>query len=178
MNIWNRFSRVIVLQLLYSAVLVASLYLAFQLRFDLYPAPFMDRFRLGLVLSLGLTLPALWVFGQFRSLLSYFGLPDAQKIVFATSISSLAMLASWSLGYTDLTPPRGVIIINFVFASAGLIGVRLAFRILRERFMEKVPSGRKKKRLAVYGAGSAGAALVEELLARPNLRLNKCMDGN
>ena len=70
MNLWNRFSRTLVLQLLYSAVLVASLYLAFQLRFDLYPAPYMDRFRLGLVLSLGLTLPALWLFGQFRCLLS------------------------------------------------------------------------------------------------------------
>ena len=174
MNIWNRFSRVIVLQLLYSAVLVASLYLAFQLRFDLYPAPYMDRFRLGLVLSLGLTLPALWLFGQFRSLLSYFGLPDAQKIVYATVFSSLGMLASWHFGFSHLIPPRGVIMINFVFASTGLICIRLMFRIFRERFVGKVPSGRKKKRLAVYGAGSAGAALVEELLARPNLRLDVC----
>jgi hypothetical protein len=83
MMFWNRFSRVIVLQLLYSAVLTVSLYAAFQLRFDLYPAPYMDRFKLGLVLSLGLTLPSLWLFGQFRSLLSYFGLPDAQKIIYA-----------------------------------------------------------------------------------------------
>jgi len=129
---------------------------------------------LGLALSLGLTLPALWIFGQFRSLLSYFGLPDAQKIVLATAVSSLGMLAAWQFGFSHLTPPRGVIIINFVFATTGLIGLRLMFRILRERFMEKVPSGRKKKRLAVYGAGSAGAALVEELLARPNLRLDVC----
>ena len=174
MNIWNRFSRVIILQLLYSAVLAVSLYAAFQLRFDFYPAPYMDRFKLGLVLSLGLTLPALWLFGQFRSLLSYFGLPDAQKIIYATLISSLGMLACWYFGWSHLTPPRGVIMINFVFASTGLIGVRLMFRLLRERYTEKMPLGRKKKRLAVYGAGSAGAALVEELLARPNLRLDVC----
>ena len=174
MTIWNRFSRVIVLQLLYSAVLALSLFAAFQLRFDFYPAPYMDRFKLGLVLSLGLTLPALWLFGQFRSLLSYFGLPDAQKIIYATLISSLGMLACWYFGWSHLTPPRGVIMINFVFASTGLIGVRLMFRLLRERYTEKMPLGRKKKRLAVYGAGSAGAALVEELLARPNLRLDVC----
>jgi len=174
MSIWNKFSRVIVLQLLYSAVLVVSLYAAFQLRFDFYPAPYMDSFKLGLVISLGLTLPALWLFGQFRSLLSYFGLPDAQKIVYATFFSSLGMLASWRFGFSHLIPPRGVIMINFVFASTGLICIRLMFRIFRERFVGKVPSGRKKKRLAVYGAGSAGAALVEELLARPNLRLDVC----
>jgi len=75
MMFWNRFSRVIILQLLYSAVLAVSLYAAFQLRFDFYPAPYMNRFKLGLAISLGLTLPLLWIFGQFRSLLSYFGLP-------------------------------------------------------------------------------------------------------
>jgi len=174
MNIWNKYSRVITLQVLYSSILMASLYLAFQLRFDLYPAPYMDRFKLGLVLSLGLTLPSLWLFGQFRSLLSYFGLPDAQKIIYATLISSLGMLACWYFGWSHLSPPRGVIMINFVFASSGLIGARLMFRLLRERYMGKMPLGRKKKRLAVYGAGSAGAALVEELLARPNLRLDVC----
>jgi len=174
MNIWNKYSRTIILQVLYSGILAASLYLAFQLRFDLYPAPYMDRFKLGLALSLGLTLPSLWLFGQFRSLLSYFGLPDAQKIIYATLISSLGMLTCWYFGWSHLTPPRGVIMINFVFASTGLIGVRLMFRLLRERYTEKMPLGRKKKRLAVYGAGSAGAALVEELLARPNLRLDVC----
>ena len=174
MIVQSKFWRVIVLQLLYSAVLVLALFLAFEFRFDLHPAPFLVQFRFGLALSLGLTLPALWLFGQYRSLLSYFGLPDAQKIVFATTLSTLGMYASWYMGFSQLTPPRGVIILNFVFASTGLICVRLLFRILRERFSEKVPRNRKKKRLAIYGAGSAGAALVEELLARPNLRLEVC----
>ena len=174
MIVQSKFWRVIVLQLLYSAVLVLALFLAFEFRFDLHPAPFLEQFKFGLALSLGLTLPALWLFGQYRSLLSYFGLPDAQKIVFATTLSTLGMYASWYMGFSQLTPPRGVIILNFVFASTGLICVRLLFRILRERFSEKIPRNRKKKRLAIYGAGSAGAALVEELLARPNLRLEVC----
>jgi len=88
-SIWNRFSRVIVLQLLYSAVLTVSLYAAFQLRFDFYPAPYMDRFRLGLVISLGLTLPLLWLFGQFRSLLSYFGLAPALSLEKKTSFGHM-----------------------------------------------------------------------------------------
>ena len=174
MIVQNKFRRVIVLQLVYTAVLVLSLFLAFEFRFDLHPGPFLNQFRFGLALSLGFTLPALWIFGQYRSLLSYFGLPDAQKIVFATILANLGMLATWYMGFSQLTPPRGVIILNFVFASTGLICVRLLFRILRQRYSEKVPHNRKKKRLAIYGAGSAGAALVEELLARPNLRLEVC----
>lgn len=174
MIIQNKFWRLITLQLLYSAVLVASLYLAFELRFDLHPDPFLEKFRFGLALSLGLTLPALWIFGQYRSLLSYFGVPDAQRIVYATTISAVGMIAAWHMGFTQVTPPRGVIILNFVFASTGLISMRLFFRVFRERYSEKMPRNRKKKKLAIYGAGSAGAALVEELLARPNLRLEVC----
>ena len=171
---WNKLTRVLLLQLLYGAVLAASLYAAFQLRFDFYPAPYMDRFRLGLVISLGLTLPLLWLFGQFRSLLSYFGVPDAQKILVATSLANAGLLAVNYLNLGISTPPRGVVVLNFILTTVGLIGARLSIRILRERFQEKAPSGKPKKRLAVYGAGSAGAALVEELMARPNLRMQVC----
>jgi FlaA1/EpsC-like NDP-sugar epimerase len=174
MFVWNKVTRVFLLCLLYGAVLAVSLYVAFQLRFDFYPSPYMDRYKLGLGISLGLSLPLLWIFGQFRSLLSYFGLPDAQKIVFATSLANAGLLAANYLNPGLLTPPRGVVVINFVFVTIGLIGARLSIRILRERFQEKAPSGRPKKRLAVYGAGSAGAALVEELMARPNLRMQVC----
>ena len=174
MFVWNKVTRVFLLCLLYGAVLVVSLYVAFQLRFDFYPAPYMDRYKLGLGISLGLTLPLLWIFGQFRSLLSYFGLPDAQKILAATSLANLGLLAINYFNLGILNPPRGVVVINFVFVTIGLIGARLSIRILRERFQEKAPYGRPKKRLAVYGAGSAGAALVEELMARPNLRMQVC----
>ena len=166
--------RIFLLCLLYGAVLAVSLYLAFQLRFDFSAGPYMDRYKLGIGISLGLTLPLLWMFGQFRSLLSYFGVPDTQKIVVATSLANAGLLAANILNLGLLTPPRGVVVINFVLATVGLIGARLSIRILRERFQQKATSGRPKKRLAVYGAGSAGAALVVELMARPNLRMQVC----
>ena len=171
---WNKFVRVAVLLLLYSAVLAVSLYVAFLLRFDFYPAAYMDRYKLGLVVSLACALPLLWLFGQFRSLLSYFGLPDAQKIVMATAFGTAGLLLFNYINLGLLAPPRGVIAIHFVLATVGLIGARLSIRIYRERMQEKPISTRPKKRLAVYGAGSAGAALVKELMARPNLRMQVC----
>ena len=174
MLLWNKVSRILLLQLLYSAVLVASFYLAFHLRFEFYPAPYMDRFRLGVALSLGITLPLLWFFGQFRSLLSYFGLPDAIRIGWATLIANLAIVAVWYAGWAEISPPRGTILMNFIFSTVGLIGVRLTFRLARERFYSERGITRKPRRLAVYGAGTSGAALVEELLARPNLRMQVC----
>jgi len=174
MLLWNKVSRILLLQLLYSAVLVASFYLAFHLRFEFYPAPYMDRFRLGVALSLGITLPLLWFFGQFRSLLSYFGLPDAIRIGWATLIANLAIVAVWYAGWAEISPPRGTILMNFIFSTVGLVGVRLTFRLARERFFSGKSVDRRSRRLAIYGAGTSGAALVEELLARPNLRMQVC----
>jgi FlaA1/EpsC-like NDP-sugar epimerase len=174
MIVWNKVSRILLLQLLYSAVLVGSFYLAFHLRFEFYPGPYMERFKLGILLSLGITLPLLWLFGQFRSLLSYFGLPDAMRIGWATLIANLAIVAVWYAGWAEISPPRGTILMNFILSTVGLIGVRLTFRLARERFYSERGITRKSRRLAVYGAGSSGAALVEELLARPNLRMQVC----
>ena len=174
MFVWNKVTRVLLLCLLYGAVLAVSLYVAFQLRFDFYPAPYMDRYKFGLLVSLACTLPLLWLFGQFRSLLSYFGLPDAQKIVMATAFGTAGLLLFNYINLGLSAPPRGVIVIHFVLATVGLIGARLTIRIYRERLQKKASSSRPIKRLAVYGAGSAGAALVEELMARPNLRMQVC----
>jgi len=167
----NKALRFLSLTLLYGSTLFWVLYMAFQLRFDFNPGSYMDRFRLGLFLSLGITLPLLWFFGQFRSLLSYFGFPDAQKILAATSLAGLAMLIAWYGGWADVMPPRAVIVLNFILGSMALVVVRIGFRIFRERWLDSQISHRRRRKIGIYGAGPSSAALVSELLARPNLRL-------
>ena len=167
----NKALRFLSLTLLYGATLFWVLYMAFQFRFDFNPGSYMDRFGLGLFLSLGITLPLLWFFGQFRSLLSYFGFPDAQKILAATSLAGLAMLIAWYGGWADVMPPRAVIVLNFILGSMALVVVRIGFRIFRERWLDSQISHRRRRKIGIYGAGPSSAALVSELLARPNLRL-------
>ena len=167
----NRNLRALLLLSLYSAVLAGSLYLAFQLRFDFDPSPYWQRYPLGLLLTLGVTLPLLWVFGQFRSLLSFFGVPDLGRILTATGVANLTMLLVWYTGSAEITPPRAVIILNFLLGTTGLVASRLLFRLARERWIEPGVTGRQTRRIGIYGAGSSGAQLVAELLARPNLRM-------
>jgi FlaA1/EpsC-like NDP-sugar epimerase len=167
----NKAIRLPVLAVLYAAILAVALYTSFQLRFDFYPSPYLGRLQLGLFLNLGITIPLLWAFGQFRSLLSYFSLPDAQKILTATGLANLAMLVAWYAGWAEIIPPRAVIVLNFLLGTAGLISLRLGFRLARERWGQPGVLLRKKRRVAIYGAGTSGAQLVSELLARPNLRM-------
>ena len=65
----------------YSVVIVASLLAALMLRFDFaVPEEFWRRFWISLAWILPLKLALLAAFGQFRSLLTFFSLPDAKKI--------------------------------------------------------------------------------------------------
>ena len=165
------FARNLALAVVYSVILAVALWLSLQLRFDFQPSPFLGRFFSSLWLLLAVCLPCLWLFGQFRSILSFFSLPDAQRIVFATGTAHLILLVVWYVAGVDLAPPRAVIILNFLIGTTGLISARLCFRLIRERWIEPGVTRRQTRRIGIYGAGSSGAQLVAELLARPNLRM-------
>jgi uncharacterized membrane protein len=91
-RLYNRLSslgRLVVLLAAYSAILFLSLIIALLLRFDFQVAPeFWTRFWKSLVWLLTLKLVALAFFGQFRTLLTYFSLPDAKRIAAAMGISA------------------------------------------------------------------------------------------
>ena len=156
----------------YALILAGALWLSLQLRFDFQPSPYLDRFFLSLLLLWAVCLPCLWFFGQFRSLLSFFSLPDAQRIVFATGTAHLILLVVWYVAGVDLAPPRAVILLNFLLSSLGLGALRLSLRLIRERSRRFPQGSSARRRLGIYGAGTAGAALVEEFLAHPNLKMD------
>jgi len=156
----------------YALILAGALWLSLQLRFDFQPSPYLDRFFSSLWLLWAVCLPCLWFFGQFRSLLSFFSLPDAQRIVFATGTAHLILLVVWYVAGVDLAPPRAVILLNFLLSSLGLGALRLSLRLIRERSRRFPQGSSARRRLGIYGAGTAGAALVEEFLAHPNLKMD------
>jgi len=154
----------------YASILGLSLYLSFQFRFDFSPSPYLTKYWPSLALLLILALPLLWFFGQFKSLLAFFGLPDAQRVVTALGLANIILLSVNMIGLPLETPPRAVTVLNFILGTGGIIAFRIGVRVLRERKEWAVIPAKARKRVAIYGAGDSGAALVSEFLARSNLR--------
>ncbi|MDB6027486.1 MAG: hypothetical protein JWM68_3709 [Verrucomicrobiales bacterium] len=166
--------RVLIIFTAYTVVLVASLVTAYEIRFDfnlpqdevrqlpthlLYVVPF----QLGFLLSMG----------PCAGLLSYFSLPELRRLFLGLAIPSIG-LSSWSAFYSaNSLPPQSVLLAQFVLAFGGLCASRLAFRIIRERFL--TPNGkpkRQQRRIGIIGAGDVGSSLARDLLRKRGLGMN------
>src|SRR6266550_3127411 len=166
--------RVWVLLLLYAAELSASLWFAYELRFEFVLDPVSKHERLIVLQWLVPTqLVLLTLFRQLKPLLGYFSTPDLTRMFHALTIGVVVTLAVWVVWGSPYAPPRSVIVIDSVFAMVGLTGVRLALRTYRESLNSSSIGDRNGKvRVAIIGAGDAGAVLAHELFLKPGFGLN------
>ena len=172
---WCSFERVRLpfLVFIYAGILVFALWLAYEVRFDFgVPEDYrQDRVRAG-IYAIPVQLLLLWGFGQFRGLLSFFRIPDLNRLFFALlSASLLFLLIRLSPGQGLVEIPRGVILADLLFAVVLLVGFRTSLRMYREKFIGGGRRGTARHRVIIIGAGSTGASLAAELLARPQLGL-------
>ncbi len=172
-SLGERVVRVVSLMALYTAVLAACRYLAYEVRFDfLVPPEFQQERLYSLAISLPVKLGCLLLFRQFGSLLTYFSVPDLMRIGVAMAVANLASyLLSHGIN-PGLLSPRGVVLMDFVLSVSALSAMRLSFRIYRERYLSaRRVDGKESRRIAVLGAGDAGAEFVREVQAKPSLGL-------
>ena len=158
-----------VLLFVYAAELTASLWLAYELRFDFMVEPNFQKERLFVLCWLiPLQLLLLGLFHQLNTILGYFSTPDLARMFHALTISAITALVVWGVWGEGFAPPRGVIVLDFVFCLVGLTGARLALRTFRESLTASgKKNGHGKRRVGIIGAGDAGAVLAHELALKP-----------
>ncbi len=167
--------RVWILVLLYAVELSASLWMAYELRFDFMLEAASQHERLFVLLWLiPIQLILLGLFHQLTPLLGYFSTPDLARVFHALTISAAIAVAVWIIWGTGYAPPRGVIVVDFVFGLTGITGVRLAMRTMRESIgsINKLASTQGRRRVCIIGAGDSGAVLAHELTLKPGYGLD------
>ena len=174
LNLWQIFlARTLLLLGTYSVILFTSLYLAYELRFDfVVPVDWRALRAENFLWIIPLQLLLLAGFGHFRGLLSYFRLPDLYRMFGALgSASLLLVILRYSTGFLG-SPPRGVILADFVFSFVFMAGFRVFLRVMRERyFSDEAPGSRASRRVGIVGAGDVGSTLAADLLMRRGLRM-------
>jgi len=165
----DKHRRVFTLTVAYAMVLAASLYLAYELRFDfLVPDNFQAGRLMVLLVVVGIKLFALLWMRQLDTMVTYFSVPDLVRIVLAMAAAAVILMVLRSINTPVVFVPRGVLLIDLVLSIAGLCMLRLGARLYRERFvMAKRIGVQVKADLAIVGAGDAGAALARDFLNTP-----------
>lgn len=112
--------------------------------------------------------------GQFHGLLFYFRLPDAVRLVGALGVAGAFLFFSGKMTENPANiVRRSVALIDFNLAAFAVCGGRLVLRLARERLMSQQRGAPhiEPVRVAIMGAGDAGAQLCAELLSKPVLGL-------
>jgi FlaA1/EpsC-like NDP-sugar epimerase len=162
-------SRYVVLLALDSAIIAASYYTAYALRFDSNIPP--DRlleYRRTLAMLLAIRLPVHFAFGIHRWSFRLSGLHEAARVVAATLTASAGFVslffflqrAAVDIG---IGPPRAVIVIEFFMTTAMMGALRFSPRFAHTWFLDRVRSRAGKVRTLIVGAGSAGELLLRDL---------------
>ena len=164
-----RYRRNAMLALVYGAIIGISFYLAYEVRFDfiVWPQYQLDRLH-GILLVIALKLIALAWAQQFESMFTYFGIRDLLRLGWSMTACSAFLLLLDLPHFALFSPPRGVLLVDYFVCLAGLCSVRLGARLYRERIaMVQSASVGPIQRIAIIGAGDAGAALASEFLNNP-----------
>jgi len=161
-------TRLAAILVIYSIELGAAFYLAYALRWDFAIPDVYHKQLLELIIPVvACKLIILNTHGQFRSILSYFGLADLSGVVVAMGIESALMLVLWYASAVTAAPPRGVILMDFVLSVSFVSAFRISLRVLRTWHISGVVRpGAVERRIAIIGAGDVGEALAKDLLQR------------
>jgi FlaA1/EpsC-like NDP-sugar epimerase len=110
---------------------------------------------------------------QLGTLLTYFSIPDLIRLFWAMVASTTALLLPRVVGWADFTAPRGVLLADFLLCFGALCAGRVLMRLYRERMSsaKKVAAlgvQQQQQRIAIVGAGDAGASLAKEFISHPS----------
>ena len=179
----NRLQRAAFFFAAYGALAALSLWFAYELRFaGPETATSGERLAAEAYLYVQRPMVLLWLiplkvlllgaWGQFRGVFYYFRLPDALRMGFALAVATAITFALPSLIGSGnpaqaFSVPRGVALMDFNLSLVLFVGFRVSIRALRERFWSKGQATQGVvERIAIVGAGQAGAQLASELMSR------------
>ncbi len=152
--------------MLYATVLVSSLWISFELRYDFQMAAVgHGAFWSCLPWVVASQLAVLFWRRQCRGLVSYFSFLELVQIGYALGIACLFHLVLRQFAPAGLAPSPGVIGTDFVLSCWGITYARLSLRFMREGQKDKANGVNEKvNRVAIIGAGELGTKVALDIL--------------
>lgn len=124
-----------------------------------------DLFVQSLPFVVLLKLSAFLIAGVYRGLWRYTSVGDIFTFAKAVGLGSALSILTLLLLYRFESYSRTVFVVDAVILLMGLIGSRMAFRLIRQAI--PIPMSDDGRRVLIYGAGDGGEMLLRELRNNP-----------
>lgn len=159
-------------------VLCFAILLAFAVRFD--PASLENQFWIlskGVWVLIAVQMLALLISGLYRSVLRHAG-SELLVLLLRSVLLGAGLFALLDLMLEEYQLPRSIIVMSAAFAFLGLLSTRLMIRWVVRIHVVEPQHPEKLKRVAIYGAGSAGLQLYESLRQEGTYQITAFVDDN
>jgi lipopolysaccharide/colanic/teichoic acid biosynthesis glycosyltransferase len=150
---------------MYTSILTASLWLGFLLRFD-FPLARLEseEFKRVWPWMVVPQIALLFWRGQFRGLMSYFSIPELRQTSGALGLALVSQFVLLHVLPTAFPPGVSILVLDFILSLVGVCGIRLCFRLWRERYSRtKLSIATAPWRVAIIGAGDTATKLAQDL---------------
>jgi FlaA1/EpsC-like NDP-sugar epimerase len=162
-----RRSRRLIVDLIHAALIACAFAASFLLRFEFSLAsPYTRMLAISLPLAILVKLAVFRAFGLRDLAWRYLGFADLLRIA-ASNLAASGAAALLVRAVIGSAFPRSIYIIDLLASSALLASAHAAAKALGDACRTQSPAVRQ--RVAVYGAGQAGALLVGEIRANPQM---------
>lgn len=171
--------RVLILALFHAFVFASCYLFATFVRFEFTMGPpgYWELFTASYPMVVCVHLLVGAFFGFYRGWWRYVGIADALRLVGGMTTALAILVVLWYFGPEEQVAgtfrlkglSRGVLLINWAFATLTLFGARVLVRLVKDRVREDQIPLRQAKRVLIIGAGDAGEMLAREIEHRPQL---------
>jgi FlaA1/EpsC-like NDP-sugar epimerase len=162
--------RLVLILLLQAGIVLFALQAGYLLRFDFaIPPTERQALQLGLWLAILTKLPIFLLGGLDQGWSRFVSMRDLYQVLWV-NIAGSALFAVTAWTFTGGRFPRSVYLLDLLLCFLATATVRCSSRIYHEVFAGKFKRG--NKRILIYGAGAAGAALAKEIRSNPALGHN------
>ncbi|MCK8825886.1 polysaccharide biosynthesis protein [Fuchsiella alkaliacetigena] len=148
-------------QILFGADLLLinlALIVSFMLRFDANWLQYFNFYYLLLISVIGIL--ALYFLKVYNKIWKYVSITELKIIIQASLLINLLFTVIVFLGGIPLA--RSIVVINFFIQVCFLGGIRFAFRISKNYYINYLNSNQNKDNVLMVGAGDAAEAIIRE----------------
>ena len=151
------------------AMIMASLFLAFSLRYDFrLPAASFTSLGVYLLWALPVKLSVFYFFGLYRGMYRYTSIWDLVNVGKATVIAALIINSVFLVVPFFRVIPPSILLLDFILTTGLIALVRFSVRLYFSQVAVTVPMRTKKQagltRLLLLGAGNTGEKIARDIL--------------